>query len=105
MRLIDWQSCEIGVGPADLAYMIALHWFPERRAHLEVPLLRHYHNRLLEGGITTYSWYDYRLSAINNLLIPVWQWFVKIPASIWWHHLERGFLAFDDLKCAELLNM
>lgn len=108
VRLIDWQSSEVGIGPADLAYMMALHWFPERRASLEVPLLRRYHTRLTESGITAYSWencwYNYRLSAINNLLIPVWQWFVKLPASLWWHHLERGFLAFEDLQCAELLD-
>lgn len=108
VRLFDWQSSDTGIGVADLAYMMALHWFPERRARLEQPLLRRYHNRLMENGITGYSWdqcwYDYRLSATLNPFIPIWQWSVKLPASIWWHHLERSFLAFEDLQCAELLN-
>lgn len=108
VRLVDWQSADTGIGAADLAYMMALHWFPERRARLEQPLLRHYHHRLMENGITGYSWddceHDYRLSTILNLFIPVWQWSVKLPADIWWHHLERSFLAFDDLQCAELLG-
>jgi len=35
--------------------------------------------------------------------IPVFQHSAKLPAAIWWSHLERIFLAFDDLGCEELL--
>lgn len=109
VRLVDWQSSDTSIGAADLAYMMALHWFPERRARLEKPLLRRYHDRLIESGISGYAWddcwYDYRFSTILNLFIPVWQWSVKLWASIWWPHLERSFLAYEDLGCAELLDM
>jgi hypothetical protein len=35
IRLIDWAGWRVGRGVADLAYMMAVHWFPERRARLE----------------------------------------------------------------------
>ncbi len=107
IRMIDWNGWDIGRGTDDLAYMIALHWFPERRRVYEIPLLRRYHTVLQESGIMDYSWddcwRDYRLSVIMNLTIPVWQWYKGIPAGVWWPHLERSFLAFQDLNCAELL--
>jgi hypothetical protein len=39
---------------------------------------------------------------VRQLAIPVFQHANK-PAAIWWSHLERVFLAFDDLGCEELL--
>ncbi len=47
VRLIDWAGWRIGIATGDLAYMMALHWYPERRARLEQPLLRYYHH----GGL------------------------------------------------------
>lgn len=105
--LVDWQLWHISVGASDLAYMMALHWYPERRAALEKPLLRHYHRCLQEHGIRTYGWEacwrDYQWAAVRNLLLPVIQWSAKIPAAGWWPHLERAMLAFEDLGCADLL--
>src|SRR5262249_61091383 len=75
--LIDWQLWHIDVGARDLAFMIALHWYPERRAALELPLLPRYHDRLVGHGVTEYSWddcrRDYRLGADRNLTGPVLQ--------------------------------
>ena len=106
--LIDWQLWRLGVGVSDLAYMMALHWYPERRAALEQPLLRHYHRCLQGHGIETYDWEacwrDYQWAAVCNLFIPVFQWSANIPAGGWWSHLERAMLAFEDLGCAELLK-
>jgi hypothetical protein len=31
-------------------------------------------------------------------------WAARIPAVIWWGHLERIHLAADDLDCRELLG-
>lgn len=39
VRIIDWDSWTIGLGPSDLAYMMALHWYPERRHSMEENLL------------------------------------------------------------------
>jgi hypothetical protein len=106
--LIDWQLWHPHVGPRDLAYMMALHWYPERRARLEEKLLRRYHEALLARGVRSYDWEqcltDYRWAALRNLFIPAWQWAGGVPAQLWWANMERALLAFDDLRCAELLE-
>jgi len=37
------------------------------------------------------------------MFYPAWQWSAGLPDFIWWPHLERLAMAFDDLRCAELL--
>ena len=49
-------------------------------------------------------WYNYRLSAIGNLFVPVVFWSAKLQVDMWRPHLERAMLAFQDLECAELLE-
>lgn len=108
VHIIDWQFWHIGVGTDDLAYMMALHWYPERRRVMERELLRRYHHELLRRGVANYTWdncwFDYQISALMNLLVPVGEWSVKVPAAVWWSHLERAMLAFHDLACDELLE-
>jgi thiamine kinase-like enzyme len=108
IRLIDWDTWRIGRAAADLAYMMAVHWYPERRARLEAPLLERYHAGIRAHGVTDYSlerlWEDYRLSVIGHLAIPVWQQTLGIPAAVWWSHLHRIIAAFEDLDCAALLG-
>ncbi len=92
----------------DLAYMMALQWYPERRARLEERLLRHYHDTLLARGVKNYSWedcrLDYRRSVVTHLFTPVLQWFWgQIPATVWWNNLERISEAYKDLSCDELI--
>jgi len=105
IRIFDWNSWDIGKGTNDLAYMMGLHWYPDLRQKREQTLLKRYHNRLLEQGISNYSWddcwLDYRESCIMNLFIPVWQY--GISPIIWWSHLERSFLTFEDLELMELI--
>lgn len=107
--IIDWNMWDIGRGTDDLAYMMGLHWYPERRSRLEEPLLRRYHAQLMAHGISDYKWdtlwNDYRLSCVRNLLIPVWQWWRGIHPSVWWFHLERSFLTYQDLAGEEILGM
>jgi hypothetical protein len=104
---VDWADNQIAPGVMDLAYAIALHWHPERRARLEQPLLRRYHRTLQANGVSKYSWddllADYRLFALRNMLIPVGQWDRGLPAYIWWGHLERGLLAARDLQAFDLI--
>jgi len=108
IRLIDWDAWRIGHGSFDLAYMMALHWYAERRAVLEAPLIERYHAGLLAHGVTDYSldrlWEDYRLGVIGHLATPVWQQSVGVPPAIWWPHLHRILAAFEDLDCAALLS-
>jgi hypothetical protein len=105
--IIDWAVWHIGVGPSDLAYMMALFWFPERRARMEQTIVRHYHTQLLDQGVGSYDWeqcwLDYRTAVIYHLLWPIF-WHRYLPASIWWYALEKAMLAFADLGCEELLR-
>jgi hypothetical protein len=108
VRLIDWDAWRLDLGAEDLAYMMAVHWYPERRRHLERSLLHRYHERLSANGVRGYDfealWQDYRLSVIWQLALPVWQSSVKLGAWIWWGHLERILQAFEDLGCEEFLG-
>jgi thiamine kinase-like enzyme len=107
VRLIDWDGWRVDVATDDLAYMMALHWFPDHRRRYERHLLGHYHANLLANGVTGYDRQalddDYRLSVLWQIATPVWQAANNIPSGIWWHHLERIFLAIDDLGCRDLL--
>ena len=108
IHLIDWDAWRIGRGAFDLAYMMAVHWYPERRARLEAPLIERYHAGLLAHGVTDYSldrlWEDYRLGVIGHLSTPVWQQSYGLHPAIWWPHLHRMLAAFEDLDCAALLS-
>lgn len=106
-RLIDWDGWGVDLGVSDLACLMALTWFPERRARLEQPLLRHYHAQLGAYGVQQYTWddcwYDYRLWVLCALFIPAGQWAMHLPTDQWWNHFERIMLAAQDLDCMELL--
>jgi len=107
-RLLDWEVMGVGIGTDDLAYMMTLFWYPERRARLEQPLLHRYHSRLLQRGVSDYEWEtcweDYRHSVIRKLFEPVWWWSSNFSRHLWWDRLERVLLAFDDLGCIELVG-
>ncbi len=106
--LLDWQTWHVHIGPRDLAYMITLFWYPERRARMERNLVKRYHQALLARGVQNYSWEDcwkdYRWSAIRNLFIPALHWSKGLPGWLWWSQLEKAVLAFQDLECIELIG-
>jgi hypothetical protein len=103
VRFFDWDSWRVDVGTDDLAYMMALHWYPDLRREFARPLLDHYHARLVAHGVTGYDRHalddDYRLSVLWQIATPVWQSSNDIPPLIWWNNLGRAFLAIDDLGC------
>ena len=107
VRLFDWEGWRVDVATDDLAYMMALHWFPDHRRRHERDLLDCYHAELLAHGVSGYDRRalddDYRLSVLWQIATPVWQAANNIPSGIWWHHLERIFLAIDDLGCRDFL--
>jgi hypothetical protein len=107
IRIFDWDSWRIDTATDDLAYKMAMHWYPERRRLLERPLLDRYHGALQAHGVRDYDRRalddDYRLSVLWLLARPVWQAASNIPPLIWWNNLERTLLAIDDLGCADLL--
>lgn len=108
VRFFDWDSWRVDVGSSDLAYMIAMHWYPDRRQRYERLLLDRYHDALLANGVESYDRRalqdDYRLSVLLRITTPVWQWTANIPPVIWWNNLERIFMAVDDLDCGKLLD-
>jgi hypothetical protein len=108
VRLFDWDSWHIGMASTDLAYLMAMHWYPDRRQRLERALLDQYHAALLSHGVTGYNRRDldddYRLSVLFLIMGPVHQEAVGIPPVIWWNNLERILLAVDDLGCRDLLR-
>jgi hypothetical protein len=110
-RIVDWQNWRVDAGTDDLAYMIAAHWYPERRVRLEKLLLQRYQQRLHEHGIPyTWEecWQDYKASVIRVLFFLISSWqrgdsdSPRSPA-LWFDRVERATLSYEDLGCAWLL--
>ena len=105
--LIDWQLWHVDTGARDLAYFMALHWYPGRRRELELPMLRRYHEALVAHGIANYTfddlWLDYRRCVVRNLTIPIILSSRGMKPEAWWHRLECALSAYNDLECDELL--
>ncbi len=104
--ILDWEFWTIGLGAQDLAYMMALHWYPERRQRMEQSMLKVYLEEMEKQGID-YDWEDlqtdYRIFVVFNLMTPVMQYLNGVPSFIWWDHIERVFASFEDLDCMEFL--
>ena len=105
--LIDWQVWHVDLGVRDLAFMITLHWDAARRREFELHLLRHYHRRLVAGGVTDYAFadvlLDYRRCAIRNLTFPIILWSRGMREEAWRQRLTNAIASYRDLHCAELL--
>ena len=105
--LLDWEDWRWDIGISDLAMMMALHWSRERRQRQEEILLQRYLEVLRCEVPTGYHWddlrADYRLGHLQNVVVPIYQRQVGHAQSVWWPHLERWFLAFEDLECGRLL--
>jgi hypothetical protein len=108
VRWFDWDGWRVRVPTNDLAYMMAVHWYPERRQRLERALLDDYHAVLVENGVRSYNrsdmQEDYRLSVLWHTVTPVFQAGLKLPPVIWWNNYQRIMAAVDDLGCRDLLG-
>ncbi len=108
--LIDRQpfnwSLTVWLGAFDLAYAMVLDWEVETRRQYEIPVLKRYHEQLLQRGVTDYSWErlydDYRLCVAICVYIATEycrggvnkRWF-----HVWLRMLQRSLTACDDLNC------
>lgn len=106
--IFDWQLWHLDVGARDLAFMIALHWEPDVRQQLELPLLRFYYEKLNSAAdVNNYSFddlfLDYRRCVIRNLTIPIILWSRGLSREAWRHRLDCALAAYRDLNGAELL--
>ena len=52
VKFFDWDCWRVDAGTDDLAYMIAMHWYPDRRRRLERELLGRYHEALVKHGVS-----------------------------------------------------
>jgi hypothetical protein len=106
--LLDWQQWGRSVGAHDVSYTITLFWYPDHRRRLEQTIVRRYYDRLLEHGVAGYSWdecwYDYRLYALRNMLVPLWAWNFGHWAPHRWMQMEKSLFAYSDLNCVEILD-
>jgi thiamine kinase-like enzyme len=94
----DWETFKRGIGTYDLCYLVADEE-PDRRRSMEEELLRYYHDGLMKGGISGYSWddcaSDYRLTVMANLF-PTLVW-KRLPT------FNSRMEQFLDWNCQELL--
>ncbi len=104
----DW-SLTTWLGAYDLAYAIVLDWEMALRRRWEIPILRHYHTRLIGHGVRDYSWQqlfdDYRLCAAMGVYVAVE--YCRGGVNERWVHtwlpmLQRALTACDDLDCRAL---
>ncbi len=108
VNIIDWDNWRPATGARDLVYMMAVHWYPERRRRFEHELLLRYQRELEAHGVAAYDmdalWRDYRLALIQSIATPLSQAAIGLPPLIWWGHLERIMLAYEDLDCEALMS-
>ncbi len=58
ITVVDWQSVTLGPPLNDVAYFLGAGLLPEVRAGEEERIVRDYHERLLEAGVTGFDWAD-----------------------------------------------
>jgi hypothetical protein len=108
VRLIDWDAWRVDTATDDLAYMIAVHCFPDWRRRYERESLQRYHDALLAGGVRGYAFdalrEDYRQSVLWQITTPMWQANHGLVPAIWWNHLDRVMSAVHDLGCLDLID-
>lgn len=114
LYLIDRQpfnwSLTVWLGVYDLAYALVLYWDTEIRRAFEMLVLRHYHNCLIQLGVTDYSWEhlwgDYRLCVLMGVYVAT-EWCrteLRLDTHQYWMPmLQRTMTAVDDLHCIDLL--
>lgn len=95
--LIDWQLCQQGVGPMDVAYFLAGNLSPEIRRAEEKRLLELYWETLRANGVDGYTlddcWNDYRLGVAQLLFYLV----TAAPDFNLEDWNERGQLLFERM--------
>jgi thiamine kinase-like enzyme len=75
MAVADWQIVLRARSPYDVGYFMSQSVNPADRKAIEMGILRRYHDKLLEHGVTDYTFDqcldDYRVSAMFCLVYPV----------------------------------
>jgi hypothetical protein len=107
--LLDWQCPTGNIGAFDLVNLCATFWSREQRrdGDRETRILHRYHEGLVAGGVTGYTWDqlcdDYRAGIICWVLVPIQDAHDGAAASYWRPKITCLAEAFDDWDCATLL--
>ena len=111
--VIDWQGIGRGPGAYDVAYVLGGSLqIGDRREH-EERLVRLYHDRIVDLGVSDYTfddlWTDYRLSHLVNTAVPVLTGGTMDLANERGRELigtlgERHFTAVLDLRSVDLID-
>ncbi len=104
--VFDWPLWRAGFAGIDLAYMIALHLYPEHRRRFETQLLQEYTRSLNEHGVSISQEHmleDYRAGLVFSLMTPILEFSWRNPPISWLPKLEKAFAAIADLECEELM--
>ncbi len=103
--VVDWQTCTVGPGLADVAYFVGAGLLPEVRRTVEEDLVRAYHDDLLAAGVTGYGWdacwEEHRRGTFAGLVMAV-------AASMLVERTERGdrmFLAMASRHSRHALDL
>lgn len=111
--VIDWQSIGRGPGAYDLAYVLGGSLPVDDRRENEERIARQYHDRIVDHGVTDYTfddlWTDYRLSHLVNTSVPVLTGGTMDLANERGRQLigtlgERHFTAVLDLRSVDLIG-
>ena len=100
----DW-ALTTWLGVYDLAYAMVLDWDVETRRQLEIPVLRNYHDRLIENGVSDYPWdllfSDYQL-CVGMCVLVATEYFRNGLNSPWLPSwllmLQRALTACQDVN-------
>jgi len=90
--IVDWQSCQLGLGTADLSYFLGSSLPVSQRREHEGSLVGHYHSVLTVHGAEldwARCWAEYRKFAFNGVL-------AAIGAAMIVKRTDRG----DQMFCA-----
>ncbi|MEJ5202636.1 MAG: hypothetical protein WHV66_10435 [Anaerolineales bacterium] len=110
LYIIDRQPFEWGLttwlGVYDVAYAVVLDWDVELRRKYEIPILKRYHESLIQNGVSSYEWNqlynDYKLCVAMCVYIATEYCRGGINekwAHVWLPMLQRALTACDDLDC------
>lgn len=104
----DW-SLTTWLGVYDLVHALILHPGGEADRQWDLTILHHYHETLIQRGVSGYSWEqlwdDYRLCVAMGVYVAVeyCRGGVNKPAQwVWLPMLQRALTVCDELHCAEL---
>ena len=98
--IVDWQTYARSSFAWDLAHFLVLR-VPRRTRARDAVLVRRYHDRLLAGGVTGYSWetcwHEYRLLAAEQVVYPLANFAHTRQTTFWPMFVPRALRAFREL--------